>query len=306
MKPEIASNVGGVVSAKIIDGARIADKVRAETGADVRAFVQEHGFAPHLAVILVGENPASKVYVRNKHRAASEAGMTTADVTMPATTSQDELLGEVQRLGADRTVHGILVQLPLPQHLDQYAAIEAINPLKDVDALHPSNVGLLSQGRQRFAPATPAGIQEMLVRSGHDPAGKHVVVVGRSEIVGKPIAAILMQKQPGADATVTICHSRTTDMPSITRQADILIAAIGKPQYVTADMVKDGAVVIDVGINRIDAPERKRGYRLVGDVEFHSVSEKAAAITPVPGGVGPMTIAMLLRNTLKAAHLAVS
>ena len=294
------------MSAKIIDGARIADEVRAETGADVRAFVQEHGFAPHLAVILVGENPASKVYVRNKHRAASEAGMTTADVTMPASTSQDELLAEVRRLGADRTVHGILVQLPLPQHLDQYAAIEAINPLKDVDALHPSNVGLLSQGRQRFMPATPAGIQEMLVRSGHDPAGKHVVVVGRSEIVGKPIATILMQKQRGADATVTICHSRTTDMPSITRQADILIAAIGKPQYVTADMVKDGAVVIDVGINRIDAPERKRGYRLVGDVEFHSVSEKAAAITPVPGGVGPMTIAMLLRNTLKAAHLAVS
>ena len=293
------------MSAKVIDGARIADEVRAETGADVRAFVQEHGFAPHLAVILVGENPASKVYVRNKHRAASEAGMTTADVTMPASTSQDELLAEVRRLGADPTVHGILVQLPLPQHLDQYAAIEAINPLKDVDALHPSNVGLLSQGRQRFAPATPSGIQEMLVRSGHAPAGKHVVVVGRSEIVGKPIAAILMQKQPGADATVTICHSRTTDMPSITRQADILIAAIGKPQYVTADMVKDGAVVIDVGINRIDAPERKRGYRLVGDVEFHSVSEKAAAITPVPGGVGPMTIAMLLRNTLKAAHLAV-
>lgn len=305
MKQEIASNVGGVVSAKIIDGAKTADEVRAETGADVRAFVQEHGFAPHLAVILVGENPASKVYVRNKHRAASEAGMTTTDVTMPASTSQDELLGEVRRLGGDRTVHGILVQLPLPQHLDQYAAIEAINPLKDVDALHPSNVGLLSQGRQRFVPATPSGIQEMLVRDGHDPAGKHVVVVGRSEIVGKPIAAILMQKQPGADATVTICHSRTTDMPSITRQADILIAAIGKPRYVTADMVKDGAVVIDVGINRINAPERKRGYRLVGDVDFHSVSEKAAAITPVPGGVGPMTIAMLLRNTLKAARLAV-
>ena len=293
------------MSAEIIDGANIADEVRAEAGAGVRAFVQEHGFAPHLAVILVGENPASKVYVRNKHRAASEAGMTTTDVTMPASTSQDELLGEVRRLGGDRTVHGILVQLPLPQHLDQYAAIEAINPLKDVDALHPSNVGLLSQGRQRFMPATPSGIQEMLVRGGYDPAGKHVVVVGRSEIVGKPIAAILMQKQPGADATVTICHSRTTDMQSITRQADILIAAIGKPHYVTVDMVKDGAVVIDVGINRIDAPERKRGYRLVGDVDFHSVSEKAAAITPVPGGVGPMTIAMLLRNTLKAAHLAV-
>ena len=293
------------MSAKIIDGASIAAEVRAEAGADVREFEEEHGFAPHLAVVLVGENPASKVYVRNKHRAASEAGMTTTDVTMPASTSQDELLDEVHRLGNDDSVHGILVQLPLPEHLDQYAAIEAIDPLKDVDALHPSNVGLLSQGRQRFMPATPAGIQEMLIRGGHDPAGKHVVVVGRSEIVGKPIAAILMQKQPGANATVTICHSRTTDMPSITRQADILIAAIGKPQYVTADMVKDGAIVIDVGINRIDAPERKRGYRLVGDVDFHSVSEKAAAITPVPGGVGPMTIAMLLRNTLKAARLAV-
>lgn len=293
------------MSAKIIDGASIAAEVRAEAGADVREFEQEHGFAPHLVVVLVGENPASKVYVRNKHRAASEAGMTTTDVTMPASTSQDELLDEVHRLGSDDSVHGILVQLPLPEHLDQYAAIEAIDPLKDVDALHPSNVGLLSQGRQRFMPATPAGIQEMLIRGGHDPAGKHVVVVGRSEIVGKPIAAILMQKQPGANATVTICHSRTTDMPSITRQADILIAAIGKPQYVTADMVKDGAIVIDVGINRIDAPERKRGYRLVGDVDFHSVSEKAAAITPVPGGVGPMTIAMLLRNTLKAARLAV-
>jgi len=293
------------VSAKIIDGASIAAEVCAEAGADVREFEQEHGFAPHLAVVLVGENPASKVYVRNKHRAASEAGMTTTDVTMPASTGQDELLDEVHRLGSDDSVHGILVQLPLPEHLDQYAAIEAIDPLKDVDALHPSNVGLLSQGRQRFMPATPAGIQEMLIRGGHDPAGKHVVVVGRSEIVGKPIAVILMQKQPGANATVTICHSRTTDMPSITRQADILIAAIGKPQYVTADMVKDGAIVIDVGINRIDSSERKRGYRLVGDVDFHSVSEKAAAITPVPGGVGPMTIAMLLRNTLKAARLAV-
>lgn len=292
------------MSAKIIDGARIAAEVRAETGADVRAFEEEHGFAPHLAVVLVGENPASKVYVRNKHRAASEAGMTTTDVTMPTSTRQDELLDEVHRLGIDDAVHGILVQLPLPEHLDQYAAIEAIDPLKDVDALHPSNVGLLSQGRQRFMPATPAGIQEMLIRGGHDPAGKHVVVVGRSEIVGKPIAAILMQKQTGANATVTICHSRTADMPSITRQADILIAAIGQPQYVTADMVKDGAIVIDVGINRIDAPERKRGYRLVGDVDFHSVSERAAAITPVPGGVGPMTIAMLLRNTLKAARLA--
>ena len=279
--------------------------MRGEVADDVTAFHVQNGFVPHLAVVLVGEDPASRVYVRNKHRAATEAGMTTSDVTMPASTSQEGLIAEVRRLGEAPNVHGILVQLPLPDHLDQYPVIETIDPLKDVDALHPFNVGLLSQGRERFAPATPAGIREMLIRDGHDPAGKHVVVVGRSEIVGKPAASILMQKQSGADATVTICHSRTTDMPSITRQADILIAAIGRPRYVTSDMVKDGAVIIDVGINRIDAPERRRGYRLVGDVDFDAVSEKASAITPVPGGVGPMTIAMLLRNTLKAAQLAV-
>ncbi len=292
------------MSAKIIDGARIAADVRAEVAVDVKAFTGQHGFAPHLAVVLVGEDPASKVYVRNKHRAAAEAGMTSSDITMPDSTTQEDLTAEVRKLGEDPNVHGILVQLPLPDHLDQYPVIEAISPLKDVDALHPFNVGLLSQGRERFAPATPAGIREMLIRDGHDPAGKHVVVVGRSEIVGKPVASILVQKQSGANATVTVCHSRTADMPSITRQADILVAAIGQPLYITGDMVREGAVVIDVGINRIDAPERKRGYRLVGDVDFDSVSEKAAAITPVPGGVGPMTIAMLLRNTLKAAGLA--
>ena len=293
------------MSANIIDGAKIAADVRAEVGEDVTAFYKRHGFVPHLAVVLVGEDPASKVYVRNKHRAAAEAGMTTSDVTMPASTTQEDLIAEVRRLGEAPNVHGILVQLPLPDHLDQYPVIETIDPLKDVDALHPFNVGLLSQGRERFAPATPAGIREMLIRDGHDPAGKHVVVVGRSEIVGKPVASILMQKQSGADATVTVCHSRTTDMSSITRQADILIAAIGRPRYITSDMIKNGAVIIDVGINRIDAPERRRGYRLVGDVDFDAVSEKASAITPVPGGVGPMTIAMLLRNTLKAANLAV-
>ena len=293
------------MSANIIDGAKIAADVRAEVAEDVSAFSQQHGFVPHLAVVLVGEDPASRVYVRNKHRAAAEAGMTTSDVTMSASTSQEDLLAEVRRLGEDSNVHGILVQLPLPGHLDQYPVIEAISPLKDVDALHPFNVGLLSQGRERFAPATPAGIREMLIRDGHDPAGKHVVVVGRSEIVGKPVASILVQKQSGANATVTVCHSRTADMPSITRQADILVAAIGQPLYITGDMVREGAVVIDVGINRVDAPERKRGYRLVGDVDFDSVSKKVAAITPVPGGVGPMTIAMLLRNTLKAATLSV-
>ena len=293
------------MNAKIIDGARIAADVRAEVAEDVTAFTGMHRVAPHLAVVLVGEDPASKVYVRNKHRAAAEAGMTSSDITMPDSTTQEDLIAEVRKLGEDPNVHGILVQLPLPDHLDQYPVIEALSPLKDVDALHPFNVGLLSQGRERFAPATPAGIREMLIRDGHDPAGKHVVVVGRSEIVGKPVASILVQKQSGANATVTVCHSRTADMPSITRQADILVAAIGQPLYITGDMVREGAVVIDVGINRIDAPERKRGYRLVGDVDFDSVSEKAAAITPVPGGVGPMTIAMLLRNTLKAANLSI-
>lgn len=293
------------MSANIIDGAKIAADVRAEVAEDVSSFTEQHGFTPHLAVVLVGEDPASKVYVRNKHRAAAEAGMTSSDITMPESTTQEDLIAEVRKLGDDPNVHGILVQLPLPDHLDQYPVIEAISPLKDVDALHPFNVGLLSQGRERFAPATPAGIREMLIRDGHDPAGKHVVVVGRSEIVGKPVASILVQKQSGANATVTVCHSRTADMPAITRQADILVAAIGQPLYITGNMVREGAVVIDVGINRIDAPERKRGYRLVGDVDFDSVSEKVAAITPVPGGVGPMTIAMLLRNTLKAANLAV-
>lgn len=293
------------MSAKIIDGKKIAEDVRADLSKDVGRFKAKHGFGPHLSVILVGDDPPSKRYVRNKKRAATDAGMTSSDVTLPASTTQDELVAEVRRLGEDDGVHGILIQLPLPDHLDEYSAIEAINPLKDVDALHPLNVGLLYQGRQRFMPATPSGIQEMLLREGYGPAGKHVVMVGRSEIVGKPMAAILMQKQAGANATVTICHSRTADIASITRQADILVVAIGQVRYVTADMVKKGAVIIDVGINVVDAPKLRSGFRLVGDVDFDSVVEKAAAITPVPGGVGPMTIAMLLKNTLKAARLAV-
>ena len=277
-----------------------------EVADQVQDFTTASATTPHLAVVLVGDDPASKVYVGNKHRAAEEAGMTTSDITLPYNTSQKDLVAEVDRLGRDSNVHGILVQLPLPDHLDQYPVIEAINPMKDVDGLHPVNVGLLSQGRKRFVPATPAGIQEMLVREGHDPSGKHVVVVGRSEIVGKPIAALLMQKADGANATVTVCHSRTTDIPSITRRADILIAAIGSPEYITANMLAEKAVVIDVGVNRVEAPERKRGYKLVGDVEFKSASGIASAITPVPGGVGPMTIAMLLKNTLLAAQLSIS
>ena len=290
------------MTAKIIDGKQIAREIRMEVADQVQDFTATNLTTPHLAVILVGDDPASKVYVGNKHRAAEEAGMTTSDITLPYDTSQKDLVREVDRLGSDSNVHGILVQLPLPDHLDQYPVIEAINPMKDVDGLHPVNVGLLSQGRKRFAPATPAGIQEMLVREGHDPSGKHVVVVGRSEIVGKPIAALLMQKADGANATVTVCHSRTTDIPSITRRADILIAAIGSPEYITANMLAEKAVVIDVGVNRVEAPERKRGYKLVGDVEFKSASGVASAITPVPGGGGPMTIAMLLSNTVRAAE----
>ncbi len=293
------------MTARIIDGTKIAADVQAELATDVEEFKGKHGFVPHLSVVLVGDHAPSKRYVRLKKRAATDVGISSSDVTMPASTTQDELIAEVRRLSQDDGVHGILVQLPLPDHLDQYPAIEAINPLNDVDAVHPFNVGLLYQGRQRFMPATPQGVQEMLLREGHDPAGKHVVVVGRSEIVGKPMAAILMQKQAGANATVTICHSRTADIASIIRQADILVVAIGQLRFVTADMIKDGAVVIDVGVNVIDAPELKSGFRIRGDVDFDSVAEKAAAITPVPGGVGPMTIAMLLRNTLKAARLSV-
>ena len=265
---------------------------------------ERHGVVPRLAVVLVGDDPASAIYVRSKQKAATEAGMVADDHTLPADVTQAELLSQVRMLGEDDSVSGVLVQLPVPDHIDVDAVIEALNPDKDVDGLHPINVGLLVQGRARFVPATPAGIQQMLLRTGNDPAGKHVVVCGRSEIVGKPVSLLLMQKKPGANATVTICHSRTADLGAITRQADILIAAMGQPRIITADMVKVGAVVIDVGTNRIDAPERKRGYRLVGDVDFDAVSEKASAITPVPGGVGPMTIAMLLQNTLLAARQA--
>jgi methylenetetrahydrofolate dehydrogenase (NADP+)/methenyltetrahydrofolate cyclohydrolase len=262
------------------------------------------GIVPRLAVVLVGDDPASAIYVRSKQKAAFEAGMVASDHTLPADVTQDELLRQVRLLGEDDSVSGVLVQLPVPDHIDVDAVIAALNPDKDVDGLHPTNVGLLVQGRARFVPATPAGIQQMLLRTGNDPARKHVVVCGRSEIVGKPVSLLLMQKMPGANATVTVCHSRTADLGSITSQADILIAAMGQPRMITADMVKTDAVVIDVGTNRIDAPERKRGYRLVGDVDFDAVSEKASAITPVPGGVGPMTIAMLLQNTLLAAKQA--
>ena len=290
------------MTAKIIDGTAMAREVRAEVAEGVSALKASTGLTPGLAVVLVGDDPASAAYVRNKGRAATEAGITARDVRLPADTSQDELLEKVAELNEDHRVHGMIVQLPLPSHVDEHVVTEAIDPRKDVDGLHPMNVGRLVAGRPRFVPATPAGVQQMLLRSGYDPEGRRVVVCGRSEIVGKPLSILLMQRLEGSNATVTVCHTRTRDLAEVTRQADILVAAVGSPLFVTGDMVRDGAVVIDVGINRVDAPQRRRGYRLVGDVDFDAVSQKAAAITPVPGGVGPMTIAMLLDNTLRAAR----
>ena len=292
------------MAAELIDGKAIGAAVRTEVAAGVAEVVERHGFVPGLTAVLVGDDPASAVYVRSKERAAAEAGIRGQVVRLPGSTTEDDLLEKVRTLNEDESVHGILVQLPLPPQIDEDRVIEAISPLKDVDGLHPANMGRLMAGRPRFVPATPAGIQEMLLRSGHSPEGRHTVVCGRSNIVGKPVANLLMQRGEGANATVTVCHTRTTNLAEITRQADILIAAIGRPHAITADMVRDGVVVVDVGINRVDAPERKRGYRLVGDVDFGPVSQRAAAITPVPGGVGPMTIAMLLSNTLDAARLA--
>ena len=293
------------MAATVIDGAALAKEIRAEIAEDVTEMKAKHDVTPGLAVVLVGDNPASAVYVRNKERAATEAGLLAEVFHRSADTTQDEILTLLGRLNDDARFHGIIVQLPLPAQIDEETVIEAVDPAKDVDGLHPVNIGRLVAGRPRFVSATPAGIQQLLLRNGHDPEGKHVVVCGRSNIVGKPVSNLLMQRLAGSNATVTVCHTRTVDLAAFTRQADILIAAIGRPLFITADMVKDGAVVIDVGINQVDAPERKRGYRLVGDVDFEPVSEKAAAITPVPGGVGPMTIAMLLSNTLKAAWLSI-
>ena len=287
--------------AAILDGKAVAKQIRAELAAHVAQFKQSSAVTPALATVLVGEDPASQVYVRNKQKQCERAGMRGEHIGLPADTTQDALMDCVQRLNADPAVNGILVQLPLPSGLDEQPILDAINPLKDVDCFHPHNVGLLAQGRGRFLPCTPHGIQQLLHRSGVETAGKHVVVLGRSEIVGKPMAMLLMQRNSSmgpsaANATVTVCHSRTPDLPAVTRQADILIAAIGKANFVTADMIQPGAVVVDVGINRTDDG-------LVGDVDFKAASEVASAITPVPGGVGPLTIAMLLHNTLTAAKL---
>ena len=290
------------MTATIIDGKLMAEQIRAEIADGVARLKETAGVTPGLAAVLVGDDPASAVYVRNKRRACDEAGMFSDTLQLPAETSQDELIDVVRRLNDDSRFHGILVQLPLPPHIEERDVILAIDPDKDVDGMHPVSGGRLLAGAPRFLPATPAGVQQMLVRSGNDPGGKHVVVVGRSNIVGKPLALLLMQKAPGANATVTVCHTGTPNTADLTRQADVVVAAIGRPRALTADMVRDGAVVIDVGINRVDDPTRKTGYRLVGDVDYDAVAEKASAITPVPGGVGPMTIAMLLANTLRAAE----
>lgn len=291
--------------AKILDGAALGREVRTEVAAGVLEMQQRHGVTPGLAAVLVGGDPASAIYVRNKGRACDEAGMFSEIFHLSGETTQAELLELVERLNADSRFHGILVQLPLPSQIEETVIIEALDPAKDVDGLHPFNLGKLLQGVPDFIPATPAGIQQLLLRNGYDPAGKHVVVCGRSNIVGKPLAALLQQRREGSNATVTVTHTRTANLPEITRQADILVAAIGQPRAITADMVKDCVVVIDVGVNRVDDPSRRRGYRLEGDVDFEAVSAKAEAITPVPGGVGPMTIAMLLVNTLTAARISI-
>ena len=288
--------------AQLIDGKAIAAAVRADTRAAVEDWTQAGHRPPVLRVVLVGDHPASASYVRGKIKAAAEAGIDSETLRLPADISEPDLLGIIEELNTNPDVDGILVQLPLPDHVDESAVINAIDPDKDVDGFHPENVGRLVIGEPAFAPCTPAGIIEMLDRSGIETSGAHAVVIGRSNIVGKPMASLLLKR--GTDATVTVCHSRTRDLPAIARQADILIAAIGRAEFVTADMVKDGAAVIDVGINRVEDASRERGYRLVGDVAFDAVREKASWITPVPGGVGPMTIAMLLHNTLVAAQRA--
>ena len=293
------------MTANILDGKALAEEIRGEVTMGIAEMQQKHGITPGLAAVLVGDDPASAIYVRNKRRACDEVGMVSNTILLPADSTNEQVLAQVQALNNDPRFHGILVQLPLPVQVDERLIMESLDPSKDVDGLHPFNVGKLVQGRADFVPGTPAGIQQILLRSGHDPAGANVVVCGRSDIVGKPMAILLMQRADGANATVTICHTRTKNMADITRQADILVSAIGSPNVITADMVKEGAVVIDVGINRVDDDSRKSGYRLVGDVNFEAVSEKASAITPVPGGVGPMTIAMLLVNTLTATRLSI-
>jgi methylenetetrahydrofolate dehydrogenase (NADP+)/methenyltetrahydrofolate cyclohydrolase len=282
------------MAAKTLDGKALAKTMQAEIATAVAARVAAGKSRPGLATVLVGDDAASHVYVRNKRKACEQVGMVSIHHELPAATSQAELLAVIHALNADPAVHGILVQLPLPKQIDEAVVIRSIDPRKDVDAFHPETVGLLTTGHPRFLPCTPHGIQQLLVRNGVEIAGAHVVIVGRSNIVGKPLALLLMQKWPGGNATVTIAHTGTRDIASLTRAADIVVVAIGRARFLTADMLRPGAVVVDVGMNRVDS-------KLCGDVDFEAVSRVAGAITPVPGGVGPMTITMLLHNTLRAA-----
>jgi methylenetetrahydrofolate dehydrogenase (NADP+)/methenyltetrahydrofolate cyclohydrolase len=289
------------MTARLLDGVALGKTIRAEVTTEAAALTAQ-GFRPGLAVILVGDDPASHFYVASKGKACEEAGIHSVTHRLPAETAEADLLALVDQINADPALHGLLVQMPLPKHINSAKVLQRVSPAKDVDGFHPFNVGKLTSGdRTGFRPATPYGIQQMLMREGIETKGAHAVIIGRSTIVGRPMAGLLLQDGPGGNATVTVCHSRSRDLPGLARQADILIAAIGKPEFVTAEMVKPGAVVIDVGINRVDDASRPKGYRVVGDVAFDSVREIASAITPVPGGVGPMTIAMLLVNTLQAA-----
>ncbi len=288
------------MTAQIIDGKQVAADMRAELKEEV-AKLKEQGIVPGLGVILVGEDPASKSYVKAKERTCEEIGIYSDDNRLPAETSQQELMALVEKMNQDPKIHGILVQLPLPKHLNEAEVLLAIDPAKDVDGFHPMNVGKMVVDEKAFLPCTPHGVIQLLIRSGVEIEGAEVVIVGRSNIVGKPLANMLIQKNPKGNATVTVCHTRTKDLATHTRRADILIAAAGQPNTITADMVKEGVVVIDVGVNRVGDPTKKKGYRLVGDVDFEAVVEKASLITPVPGGVGPMTITMLLYNTVESA-----
>lgn len=288
--------------ARLIDGTAIGKAMRAELQGEIHALAAR-GVRPGLAAVLVGDNPASATYVRMKGKACEEAGLHHETIRLPQGTAEAELLALIDRLNADPQIHGILVQLPLPKQINAQRVLHRVAPAKDVDGFHPENVGKVSIGDPTgFRPATPYGVQHLLLKSGVTVAGSHAVILGRSNIVGRPMAALLLQDGPGGNATVTVCHSRTRDLKAITRLGDILIAAMGKPEFVTGDMIKPGAVVIDVGTNRVDDPTAKQGYRLVGDVKFAEAEQVAGAITPVPGGVGPMTITMLLYNTVQAAR----
>jgi methylenetetrahydrofolate dehydrogenase (NADP+)/methenyltetrahydrofolate cyclohydrolase len=293
------------MAAQIIDGKQVAADMREELKKEV-AKLKEQGVVPGLGVILVGEDPASKSYVTAKERTCEEIGIYSDDNRLAPDTSQQELMALVERMNKDPKIHGILVQLPLPKHLNETEVLLSIDPAKDVDGFHPMNVGKMVVGEESFLPCTPHGVIQLLVRSGVTIEGAEVVIVGRSNIVGKPLANMLIQKKPQRNATVTVCHTRTKDLAAHTRRADIVIAAAGRPNTITADMVRDGVVVIDVGVNRVEDATKKRGYRLVGDVDFEAVKEKASLITPVPGGVGPMTITMLMYNTVESARRTIA